>query len=984
MADPGTSSTVPCPICGMPYKQRGLNKHMASCKLKKTNRAKDTEFLAKEKLRAAQEILKARNRNQASSTSQITSLPPAVPAPNESLAFRPLDSPLLYHHIHPRRRPWTFTAPGSTAIAAASRHPDRRLYLKDSIGDQIQPQIDDIKCNYHPSSQRPTTVHHFHEYGLNSKAQPDYIIDDEPWRPFRTRRDFEFASIALTQSLNENAVDTLLELTYGAVGRDPSRGALTLQSYKEMMNIWKLAANKMPGFTQHSVSDVYKGKVLSYDVWRRPVWDWVMKLVQDPRLAPHFEWDAKQLFKFDGKSWIRFRDDIVTGDLWWEIQSTLPNDGKPFILIIYADKTRLSTFGTAKGYPVIARVGNLNINIRNGEGPGGGFMVGWLPIIEELAPEKGKTKWTNHKATIYHLAMGVILEDIIAHSHTGFAVKCGDGVQRSLYPCVPIKSADYEEDCVMTLTRGTGSYCPCPICLVPEDKLAIHDTTYPLRTQATMKKVYDDAMAMRTVEESNNLLKNYGLRGIDNVFWKIANSDPYRSTSFDCLHTFDGGLFDDHLFKQILLHVDALGRKSLTALDNQMMAFPRWSRLGHFKAITTLSFNDGSKSEDISKCILFAAHNILTRQVDHAGYILLKCMRHYINLRMYASLQVHTSETISAGREEVKQLSLLLQEYQEKTKPEFRKSWNFPKNHLYVHLFDDIEQKGATRNYSTKPYEKSHGGLKTTYRRRTNFKNIAPQILLIDHLKQVSDFIWDEINVLDASKKLVAPTPAPEDEDAEDDDVIASPSGHYSLGSRDKPITLADVEANHQGDAAFERFRLRLVEFLNRELDVERQPGHRYLRNPGDQLTKIHPGKYLTVNYESTVDWREDTDLLRCNPKFQGAPRYDHVIIKTARPTTLGTDIVAQLLMIFTITVNQATYDIALVHSLDRPSGIRQQKDIDLQLLRLRARPRKSAEFIFLSSILRGVLVVPDFGLQGDHFLVDTVDGDMFLRYRFL
>ncbi|KAF4579401.1 hypothetical protein EYR36_001211 [Pleurotus pulmonarius] len=219
-----------------------------------------------------------------------------------------------------------------------------------------------------------------------------------------------------------------------------------------------------------------------------------------------------------------------------------------------------------------------------------------------------------------------------------------------------------------------------------------------------------------------------------------------------------------------------------------------------------------------------------------------------------------------------------------------------PKNHLYVHLFDNIEQKGVTRNYSTKPNEKSHGGLKTMYCRQTNFKNIAPQILLIDYLKQVSDFIWDEIDVLNASRKLVAPTPAPEDDDAEDDDVIASPSGHYSLGSRDKPITLVDVEANHQGDAAFEQFRLHLVEFLNRELDVERRPGHRYLRNPGDQLTK-------------------------------------------------------------------ATYDIALVHSLDRPSGIRQQKDIDLQLLRLRARPRKSAEFIFLSSILRGVLVVPDFDI---------------------
>lgn len=107
--------------------------------------------------------------------------------------------------------------------------------------------MDDIKCKYHPSSQRPASIDRFHEYGHNLKARVDYIIDDEPWRPFRTRRDFEFASIAITESLNEKTVDVLLELAYGAVGRDPNRGVLTLQSYKEMMNIWKLAADKMPG-----------------------------------------------------------------------------------------------------------------------------------------------------------------------------------------------------------------------------------------------------------------------------------------------------------------------------------------------------------------------------------------------------------------------------------------------------------------------------------------------------------------------------------------------------------------------------------------------------------------------------------------------------------------------------------------------------------------------------------------------------------------
>lgn len=68
---------------------------------------------------------------------------------------------------------------------------------------------------------------HFHKYGQNLKAQIDYVIDNEPWRHFRTRRDFEFMSITLTESMNEKAVDTLLKLTYGAVGRDPSRGVLT-------------------------------------------------------------------------------------------------------------------------------------------------------------------------------------------------------------------------------------------------------------------------------------------------------------------------------------------------------------------------------------------------------------------------------------------------------------------------------------------------------------------------------------------------------------------------------------------------------------------------------------------------------------------------------------------------------------------------------------------------------------------------------------
>jgi hypothetical protein len=50
-------------------------------------------------------------------------------------------------------------------------------------------------------------------------------------------------------------------------------------------------------------------------------------------------------------------------------------------MLLYADKTRLSSFGTAKAHPVIVRCANLPIELRNGEEIDGGRVVGWLPIV---------------------------------------------------------------------------------------------------------------------------------------------------------------------------------------------------------------------------------------------------------------------------------------------------------------------------------------------------------------------------------------------------------------------------------------------------------------------------------------------------------------------------------------------------------------------------------------------------------------------------
>lgn len=52
------------------------------------------------------------------------------------------------------------------------------------------------------------------------------------------------------------------------------------------------------------------------------------------------------------------------------------------------------------------------------------------------------------------------------------------------------------------------------------------------------------------------------------------------------------------------------------------------------------------------------------------------------------------------------------------------------KIHTHLHTYNNIEDKGVTRNYDTKPNEKAHGPLKDSYQLRTNFKEVAGQVCL--------------------------------------------------------------------------------------------------------------------------------------------------------------------------------------------------------------------------------------------------------------
>ena len=59
--------------------------------------------------------------------------------------------------------------------------------------------------------------------------------------------------------------------------------------------------------------------------------------------------------------------------------------------------------------------------------------------------------------------------------------------------------------------------------------------------------------------------------------------------------------------------------------------------------------------------VIYAAHAIITEDECPVGYLLLRCIRLFLEVDMYASLEVHTTDTVCAGRHAVQAFSTYLQ-----------------------------------------------------------------------------------------------------------------------------------------------------------------------------------------------------------------------------------------------------------------------------------------------------------------------------------
>ncbi|KAI5988874.1 hypothetical protein F5J12DRAFT_898070 [Pisolithus orientalis] len=956
-----SSTKQPCRYCGNLYLPQGIKRHEGSC----VKELQNHEERVKHNKAYIRDVRRANIAKEAAAATSSSSVHPRVAGssgPDSTIATipAPLGQPSVT--VGPSRfipgSPTSFVPYEDDVLMGMadpcgrgmsdSAHVMGRL-VNSTAPDATNDHPPDFKTEFHPCSKRLTLFQFAEEFGQqNLECMPP---DREPWRPFASEGDYIFASIAVEAGLSSNQVDSLLKLVH-CISQGTT--SVTLCNDAGLRTALDRAAAQLTLFSKFEITVPYKGNDVTFPVHIHPLWDWALDLLQNSSLAPHFVWDAQWLFKHDGERYEHFYTEPWTGDRWWDIQLPSHVDNMvPFTFIIYTDKTRLSSHGTVKGYPVVAHCTNLPVHVCNGERYGGGCVVGWLPIVPELAKEEGKTGYTNFKRVIWHTAFFQLLEKVAELSKVGYLHECYDKVLHWLFPLVLILSADYEELCVMTLIRGTKSKCPCPFCLVPLEQLWDLKKTYEMRTTEQHKRVLALFEEKKTVGEKK--LKSLGLCPVKNAFWSVEHSEPEQAASFEPLHSLHGGMGGKHIHGELRIVVSELGRDSETRLEAQVSAFPRWQGLAHFDTVIHITFSDGNKMRDLTRQCFYASLNILTPMMSRVGYQLLRMISSYLRLDTLIGLDVHTEKTLGMIEDELlifrDELKLYRSFVRHLDDTDLKDNWNFPKAHLWKHVTRDIRSKGVVCNYSAWPNEKMHGLLKDAYQDRSNGKDTAGQA----RINAENECVNDATN--------------------NDEDHNTVLEGNAKLGAPQQTRSLSDVENTNQNDWAFDGFRRKLETFLNTCLPTYGFPLDKLIHIP----PKIREYQYLKVQYASMVDWEVAVNYLRCNPSFHGQPRYDGALIQLSETKTAF----VRLIFMFTckVAVFKDTFQFALVQLLTAGTGVC-RLDQDLRLVRVKAVSRAASIFIPVKLIIRGALLYPDPSHHGEFLVVEHTDGDMFLRMR--
>ncbi|KAJ6604998.1 hypothetical protein B0H10DRAFT_1922835 [Mycena sp. CBHHK59/15] len=773
------------------------------------------------------------------------------------------------------------------------------------------------------------------------------LRDARPWAPFKTYADYKFTSRCVRRRTpNAEIAEDLHDQHAHAFSSDCF---ITFRNHRDMEKSLAVARISNIPFRRKTLKIDFEGAefggVYEVEIEFRDPWEIMKQWVTDESLAPVSTWFSQEKYLCeDGTINLsnRLYDEPCTGRTWGHIDDSLPTEDYPCCYLglhIWLDKGLVST--KVKMHPILFRGCWIHSATRNGSGNGGSALAGFVKMPDSLRQIDPNTltgltrsEYDRLKRLIYRGVCHLVMASLERRSHNGEALRFGDGVTRVAYPGVLIESMDFEELAAWLAIRNSTSLHPCPQCLVHKNDFPRLTKVFPEHTTESMSRTLTRAPAGKT--DRNEQLKQYGLHDFEHFLWKFNNSDPFQATSYDCLHFFDGGIWGRHMCPLIKGYLQNNGLAS--KFNANMANFPRWRDLKHISSPTTIDYSDDQTFLDILKCALPCIVQLLP-----ANSCLVQLIRIMNKTRVLLGLEVATDTRLDRLRKFIADYEKICKDVSET----HNKSLIFLKQHFLSHAIACFKDKGTSRNQNTRVGE-----------------GFQQEIAAHVNLRQMS--IMDENEETMARLDMKVKEWQKSQEEDEADPVLPSHTAtdYWRLGSADARISSIRIETLNRGNPLYRDFNMRLREYL---------AGH-HPKHPihEDQNIQIEPCKVLYVEFQSKVDWNSGRDILRCNPKFHGRPRYDSVIYE-AHDDDLA---MGQLELVFRCHLpHKVTLDLALIQPYRKSSWApRTRTDYPIREW------SPGSLFITMEHITRGALLCPIFGAPREVFYVmDCVDEDMFL-----
>ncbi|KAK7034389.1 hypothetical protein R3P38DRAFT_3185238 [Favolaschia claudopus] len=650
----------------------------------------------------------------------------------------------------------------------------------------------------------------------------------------------------------------------------------------------------------------------------------------------------------------RIIDEPNTADTWNKYESELPKrdeQGHPHCLLplhFWLDEGLMTKRVTM--HPMVLRAAFLPGKIRNASGNGGGILIGYMVGIPDLGdPTDRKSVETvafaKFKMKIYQRILSVIFSSLKSKSWNGEPIEWYDNRVRLFHPGFLIESMDGKEEAYFNGCRAALANHPCPKCLVHKDDLHCLTKVFTMRASEATESTICRARNAPTKGEKERILKKHGLHDVDHFLWGFRFSDSHAAAAYDVLHKDDIGKNGSHLWPLVLEILEDISGKG--TLAKNMRKFARWPGLKHFNRVTTVHFSDGETFYHIIKIL-------------PPNSALVHCLRSYQRLRAMIGMNCMSDSRLY-------RLATFIKDYEfwcSKVSDQYGKSFDFPKQHATSHIIEDIRTKGTTNHFSTRSGEGFQQEAREAYG-QTNFKDVVPQMTRIDENQEAIARIRMAIDEYEKQCTL----DEREDDDLEEssnDSAVTSASWRFGSPER-KTNSRAFADILKALGHSIGDFYTMLRDFI-----AETFPGERMTY---EQHIQIRPFKCAHITYQSLEDWRGLRDIVRCNPIFHGQRRQDCVLVNSDAP---GMSFARLSAMIRCTLESKRQFDVAVVQSF-KPSKWRPNTNWTGCHVHEQS---KEYSLLLMDYVIRGALLTPARGTKKErlHYLIVTVDADMFLR----